>query len=107
MTAKTEIEARMAVKTPTSCWHDDAVPYICWDREWTVGEIRRRLRSFQGVERHRLMAWLMRELKTSEVWYFLKPDEIRDEYAGISRWLGPARPLWTHLLETWHELGKL
>ena len=43
MTATTEHEARTAVKTPTSGWHDDAVPYICWDRDWTVGEILKTL----------------------------------------------------------------
>ena len=91
----------------TASWTDDTVPYICWDRNWTVADIRDRLRSAQGVERHRLMAWLMRELKTSEVWFFLKPEDIRHEFEGISRWLGPARPLWEYLLRTWHELGKL
>jgi len=50
--------------TETAKWTEDAVPYICWDRRWTVADIRARLRAAQGVERHRLMAWLMRELKT-------------------------------------------
>jgi len=88
-------------------WTDDTIPYICWDRQWTVGDIRRRLASAEGVERHRLMAWLMRELKTSEVWVFLSPAEIQGEFDSVSRWLGPARPLWSYLLGIWHELGKL
>lgn len=91
----------------TSTWSDETIPYICWDRRWTVAEIRSRLRAAEGVEKHRLMAWLMRELKTPEVWFFLKPTDIQKEFAGISRWLGPARPLWEYLLRTWHELGKL
>jgi hypothetical protein len=95
------------MKKETHKWTDDTVPYVCWDRQWTVADIRHRLAASQGVERHRLMAWLMRELKTSEVWFFLKPAEIQREFEGISRWLGPARPLWTYLLKTWHELGKL
>jgi hypothetical protein len=93
--------------TETAKWTEDAVPYICWDRRWTVADIRARLRAAQGVERHRLMAWLMRELKTPEVWFFLTPDDVWREFDAISRWLGPSRPLWTHLLRTWHELGKL
>jgi len=95
------------MKNETDKWTDDTIPYICWDRQWTVADIRHRLASMQGVERHRIMAWLMRELKTSEVWYFLKPTEIQREFEGISRWLGPSRPLWTYLLGIWHELGKL
>ncbi len=94
-------------KNETEEWTDETVPYICWDRQWTVADIRHRLASTQGVERCRLMAWLMRELKTPEVWFFLKPADVQRDFEGISRWLGPARPLWTYLLGTWHELGKL
>ena len=53
------------------------------------------------------MAWLLRELKTQEVWHFLTPTEINNEFDQISRWLGPAKPLWEHLLRMWNELGKL
>lgn len=53
------------------------------------------------------MAWLMRELKTQEVWFFLKPADVQREFEGIRLWLGPARPLWEYLLKAWHELGKL
>lgn len=95
------------MKHETPKWTDDTVPYICWDRAWTVRDIRQRLASAQGIERQRLIAWLMRELKTPEVWYFLKPAEVQREFDGISRWLGPARPLWTYLLGMWRELGKL
>ena len=95
------------MRVETSKWTDDTIPYICLDRHWTVADIRDRLRSAQGVERHRLMAGLMRELKTPEVWFFLEPTEVQREFGAISRWLGPARPLWTYLLEIWHELGKL
>lgn len=88
-------------------WKDETIPYICWDRRWTVADIRNRLAAAHGVERHRLMAWLMRELKTSEVWFFMKPADIAREFDGISRWLGPSRPRWVHLLEMWRDLGKL
>ena len=95
------------MRIQTSNWTDDTIPYICWDRHWTVADIRERLHSSQGVERHRLMAWLMRELKTPEVWFFLKPADVQREFDGIRRWLGPSRPLWDYLLRMWHELGKL
>ena len=35
--------------TETAKWTEDAVPYICWDRRWTVADIRARLRAAQGV----------------------------------------------------------
>ncbi len=93
--------------TETSKWVDSTVPYICWDRNWTVADIRSRLRSAEGVTRYRIMAWLMRELKTQEVWFFLKPADVHRDFDDISRWLGPARPLWEHLFRMWHELGKI
>ena len=88
-------------------WDDDVVPYICWDRSWTVGEIKTRLRDAEDVERHRLMAWLMRELKPSEVWYFLTPSQVYEQFDYIQRWLGPAREGWAYLLRTWHEMGRI
>lgn len=91
----------------TASWTEDTVPYICWDRKWTVADIRDRLRSTEGIERHRLMAWLMRELKTPEVWFFLEPKEIQRDFESISLWLGPSRVLWEYLLDMWRELGKI
>ncbi len=88
-------------------WTNDTVPYICWDRTWTVGEIRQRLNSTEGVEKYRLIAWLMRELKTSEVWFFLTPPEVYRDFDEIKRWLGPAKELYEYLFRTWHELGKI
>lgn len=88
-------------------WRDDDIPYICWDRTWTVAEIRRRLRCATGIERYRLMAWLMRELKTVEVWYFLTPSEVYQDFDEIKQWLGPSKELWVYLFRTWHELGKV
>ncbi len=95
------------MQNQTSKWSDDTIPYICWDRNWTVAEIRRRLNTAHGVEKHRLEAWLMRELKPMEVWFFLKPSEVDRDFDNIRPWLGPARPLWEYLLRMWHELGKL
>ena len=97
----------ISMQNETSRWSDDTVPYICWDRKWTVAEIRNRLRLAEGVESYRLKAWLMRELKTTEVWFFLKPADIDREFASIKPWLGEARRLWEHLFRMWHELGKL
>ena len=95
------------MKGETGKWTGETVPYICWDRNWSVADIRARLHSAQGVERHRLMAWLMRELKTNEVWFFLKPADVYRELELIKPWLGPTRKLWDYLFRTWHELGKV
>jgi len=89
------------------CWSDDHIPYICWDRRWTVGEIRRRLQVQDNGERFRVMAWLMRELKTSEVWSFVTPSVVYANFSEIKPWLGSSKGFWEYILGTWHELGKI
>jgi hypothetical protein len=89
------------------CWPDDHIPYICWDRRWTVGEIRRRLQVQDNGERFRVMAWLMRELKTSEVWSFVTPAVVYANFSEIKPWLGASKGFWEYILGTWHELGKI
>jgi hypothetical protein len=88
-------------------WPDDHIPYICWDRHWTAGEIRRRLADQDTGERFRVLAWLMRELKPSEVWYFVSPSVMYAHFDAVKPWLGASKNFWEYLLGTWHELGKI
>ncbi len=88
-------------------WAEDQIPYICWDRNWTVGEIRFRLQSQDVVERYRVLAWLMRELKPSEVWHFTSPQAVYSQFDAVKPWLGQSRSFWEYILGTWHELGKI
>jgi hypothetical protein len=53
------------------------------------------------------MAWLMRELKSFEVWYFLKPSEVYRDFDAIKRWLGPSKDMWENLFEVWHAMGRV
>jgi hypothetical protein len=91
----------------TDQWTDQTIPYICWDRNWTVGHIRDLLKQKTGDDRYRLMAWLMRELKSFEVWYFLKPSEVYRDFDAIKRWLGPSKDMWENLFEVWHAMGRV
>jgi len=40
---------------------DTEKPSFCWDRDWTVGDIRRRLRDATGLERLLLIGRIVRE----------------------------------------------
>ncbi len=86
---------------------EDEVPYFCWDRPWNAAEVRRRLADAKGVERDRLMAWIMREAAFSDVWYFLRPKEVYDAFPRLEPFLGRWRDFWKYILSTWHELGKI
>ena len=96
----------MNSKSQNVGWSEDHIPYICWDRKWTVGDIRRRLQAEDSNERFRIMAWLMRELKPSEVWFFLSPAQVYKDLPAIEPFLATSKSFWQYLLGTWHELGK-
>ena len=83
------------------------IPYFCWDRPWTAGEIRRRLASAEGIERDRLIAWIMREAAFRDVWQFVSPREVDDALPRILPQLGRWKEFWQHILGTWHELGRI
>lgn len=87
--------------------NDNDIPYFCWDRSWSVGEIRRRLASLEWPEKADLAAWIMREAAFADVWTFLSPEEIGAHMGLLAPLLGRRRELWEHMVRTWHELGKL
>lgn len=95
------------MKLQNENWSEDHVPYICWDRNWTVGDIRRRLQAQDSAERFHILAWLMRELKPGEVWRFVEPALVFQNFASIEPFLGKSKSFWEYILGTWHELGKI
>jgi hypothetical protein len=86
---------------------DDDVPYFCWDRPWTVREIREQLASSTGKEWIRLMAWILREAATGDVWAFVRPQDVWERFNELEPFLGRRRRFWRYIMETWHELGKV
>lgn len=86
---------------------EDKVPSFCWDRNWTVSEIRRRLQNSKGWDRDLLMAWILRESPISEVWDYLSPLEVADSLPKINRFLGRRKDFWNYIIGAWRELGKI
>ena len=83
------------------------IPYFCWDRPWSVAEIRRRLDSASPEEWIRLAAWIMREAKFQDVWEFLSPRTVFERFPELKRHLKPTTEFWDYILKTWHELGRI
>ncbi|MBN1900940.1 hypothetical protein JW926_06390 [Candidatus Sumerlaeota bacterium] len=86
---------------------EEKFPSFCWDRNWTVSEIRRRLRDSKQWDRDLLMAWIMRESPISEVWDYLTPVEVADSFPRIQRFLGRRRDFWNYIIGAWREPGKI
>jgi hypothetical protein len=86
---------------------EQEIPYFCWDRPWTVREIRERLQAAEGMERDKLAAWIMREAAFRDVWQFLSPAEVRELFPRVMLQLGRWKEFWQYILGTWRELGKI
>lgn len=46
-------------------------PSFCWDRNWTIAEIRQKLVQADEKERISLVAWILREGTFTEIWNLL------------------------------------
>ena len=93
------------MKTPM--FDDEDVPYFCWDRKLTAGQIRAQLRTAVGLDWVRLASWLMREAAIADVWAFLTPAEVKARFHELAPFLHRRRGFWEYLIGTWHELGRI
>jgi hypothetical protein len=73
-------------------------PYFLWWTDVTVGELRAHLASTEPEKRAYWTAALLREANTRDVWLFLTPDDVRNQWARLQRYLGRSRGLWAYLL---------
>jgi hypothetical protein len=88
--------------------HDpDARPYFLWSEDTSVAAFRRALLDAQGEEWCRLVGTLMREARDPDVWLFVTPQQVWEQYSGIQRHLGRRRQFWDYLLNAWHQDGFL
>jgi len=67
---------------------DNDVPYFAWDRQLTVGAIRRSLLFGDSKEKKSMAAWLLREAAFDDVWYFLTPQLVAEMLPSINGQLG-------------------
>lgn len=105
--ARPEVDTRAhdakngSVLPPTS--HDLDVdgsrPYFLWWADVTVGRLKELLRSPDAEERAYWLGALLREANSRDVWRFVTPDAIREEWPRLIRHLGPARSMWAWLLD--------
>ena len=80
----------------------EMVPYFLWDTQQTVAEAHRILAGAAGPERDELLARLLREANTRDVWLFTTWEQIDEAWPRIAHRLGRARPVW-ELLRARHD----
>lgn len=85
--------------TTESLLDDTARPYFLWWTDATVGQFKVYLASPDLEERAYWMGALLREANTRDVWLFVDPDDIRELWPRLIRYLGRSRQMWAWLLE--------
>ena len=90
----------------TRSFPDSDIPYFCYDRKLTAGQIREQLGRANEAEWLRVASWIMREATPSDVWAFLKPSHVYQQLPKLEPLLHRRRDFWRYILTAWHELGK-
>lgn len=92
---------------PVPILRDDERAWFTWDDPMSVGEIRLALRTWDPVERRRLLAKILREAKDTEVWSFTTPAEVAAELPYLQRMLGRRQSFWETVIREWQKRGLI
>jgi len=87
--------------------HDELRADFLSDLNLTIGEVKRRLREGPEPQRIDLLAQILREARTDEVWQFTTPHEVARLWDRLAARLGRRRAHWQFLLDGWRRLGLL
>jgi hypothetical protein len=95
--------------SPLSSDLDDgsAVPYLLRDEPMTVAELQERLRTASVPERHRLLARILPEARSSEVWRFTTSQEVAGTCRSLSPRLGRRKGFWEYIPKARQVQGRV
>jgi hypothetical protein len=82
-------------------------PYFLWDMDLTLDAFRARLTDTDPDVRAYFIGKLMRQAKPDDVFTFVTPRTIRDQWTLIERHLGQTREFWVWLFASWERLGHV
>jgi hypothetical protein len=84
--------------TSTDLSLNETRPYFLWWTDANVADLRRHLASVDPEERAYWLGALLREANTRDVWLYVTPDAIREDWPRLIRYLGRSRAMWAYLL---------
>lgn len=99
------MKAEHGVMLSTDLGSSHSIPYFLWDEPMTVAEFRERLQNAPTAEQIRLVAKLLREARDTDVWRFISPAEVWQQWPALAPHLGRRRGFWEFLLGHWQKEG--
>jgi hypothetical protein len=97
----------VVAKLTTDLKDDFSRPYFLWDEERTVGEFRESLQNASPQEWARAVGKLMREARDPDVWKFVSPKQVWNNFSSLKPYLGRRAGFWEYLLNSWYDDGYL
>jgi hypothetical protein len=79
----------------------DQRPYFFWDYDISDGEIHRILQDGAQSERAWVISRILEYAKWDDIWHYLTPADIRDNFANLSFRQPQDRELWAYALDRW------
>lgn len=76
-------------------------PYFLWDMDMTLVKFEELLRTGDRETRAYLVGKLMRQAKPDDVFTFVTPQQIRELWDDLLRYLGRTREMWEWLFSVW------
>lgn len=80
-------------------------PYFLWDLDMELATFQARLRDADPVVRAYFLGKLMRQARPDDVFAFVSPHDILQDWPLLERHLGKTRAFWSWLFEQWEDLG--
>ena len=83
---------------PTALIDREGRPYVLWDLDLTLEELRERLRSQDAEVRIHFLAKVLRQAKPDDALQFVSLTEIARQWQRLAPRLGDRRGFWSWLL---------
>lgn len=75
-------------------------PTFLWDYDMSEDEVKHALAKGNATTRHWLIARILESAKYENVWEYLNPQEIAQNFSAL-RLKPPVRRAWRRALDTW------
>lgn len=81
-------------------------PYFLWDLDMGLAEFKQTLVDEDPVVRGYMLGKLMRQAKPDDVFVFVSPRHVRENWEFLKAHLGKSLPFWEWLFGEWERDGR-